>query len=1195
MGARQWTTEQKQCIDARGGTVLVSAAAGSGKTSVLVQRVIGLITDPEHPVDVDRLLVVTFTKAAAAEMKQRLSAELTALIAGNPEDGRLQRQQLLLPRANFSTVHGFCSNLLREYFHLLDLSPQFKVAEEAETTLLQEEALQEVLEEYYRQKDPVFLELAALLGSGRDDRGLMQTIRRIYGFVQSHPFPEQWLADKEAAFDTNQPLEETFWGRIVVENAADTLSYAASLIRKARRMAAEEAKMEAAYGGVLERDADTLTAAAAGITECSWDACGELLDTAASFGRLGVLRKYEDEPRKERVKTLREEARKRVKELSDTLCGTEAECREDMAVTHRLVSVLFTLVRQFGARFAEKKKKRRMVDFNDLEHDALKLLIQRDEDGVIHRTPLALELSQRFDEVLVDEYQDTNAAQDALFSALSRDETNLFMVGDVKQSIYGFRQAMPELFIRRRDSYPTYDGEHFPASITLGNNFRSRTEVTEAANFVFRQLMTREAGGIDYDDREALVPSAVYPENPDCAAELLVVDSSLNDEEDTKDAAEARIIAKRIREMMADFTVTDKGTARPARYGDFCILLRSKAAHAAAYADELGRCGIPAWTAAAGGFFAASEVAAALSLLRVIDNPLLDVPLLAVLFSPLYGFTPDELAAVRTPDRRCPLFAALRNMSRNPSPPLPGLAEKCVGFLQDIDRYRTLATTMPADRLLHRIYEESGMLAVSGVRPHGAQRTANLRLLLDYARRFEQNGFRGLSAFIRYVDRLEQQRMDLAPASTVSEHADVVRIMSIHNSKGLEFPVVFLAGTGGLFNPDSTKGDLLLHPEAGIGLVRRDSETLRQHNTLSRQAVSLAIRKSERAEELRVLYVAMTRAKEKLIITMSVKDPASKLNRLAAALGEGETLPPYLVLSSRSMGDWLLSAALRHPSGNLLRKMADSEDLSLCSADHPWKIEVLRAPSPAEAEKDTAVLPPADEELYQLLLQRTAFHYPFAPLGTVPAKLGASEAAPESDNGAFTATQRPAFLGHTGLTPAERGTALHTFMQFASFAAAAADPQAEVQRLVERKFLTPQQGESIPLDKVTRFFRSRLYQRMQAADRCMREYPITIDIPAALFLPEDLLPADSPGESVVIQGIADCVFQEKNGLVVVDYKTDHVKTPMELAERYRQQLHIYAYALQRILKLPVRQCILYSFALSCEIPLPVPDKPPRFA
>ena len=1196
MSARSWTTEQRQCIEARGGTVLVSAAAGSGKTSVLVQRVIGLITDPDHPLGVDRLLVVTFTKAAAAEMKQRLSAELTELISRNPEDRRLQRQQLLLPRANFSTVHGFCANLLREYFHLLDLSPQFKVAEEAETALLQEEALQEVLEEHYRQKEPVFLELAALLGSGRDDKGLVQTVRRIYSFVQSHPFPGQWLAEKEAAFETDTPLPDTPWGRIVLDSAADTLRYAASLLRKARRIAAEEPKMEEAYGGVLERDAESLEAAAASLAGCSWDACAGLLDEAASFGRLGVLRKYEDEQRKERVKALRDEARKRVKELPGTLCGAEAECREDMAAVKRLVSVLFTLVRQFGDRFAEKKKKRRMVDFNDLEHGALRLLIQRDEDGAIRRTPLARELSERFDEVLVDEYQDTNAAQDALFSALSREEANLFMVGDVKQSIYGFRQAMPEIFIRRRDSYPPYDGAHYPASITLGNNFRSRVEVTEAVNFVFRQLMTREAGGIAYDDREALLPSAVYPPGGDCAAELLLVDSSLNEEEDTRDAAEARVIAMRIKALMESFPVTEKGAARPARYGDFCILLRSKAAHAAAYAEELGRCGIPAWTATSAGFFSAPEIAVALSLLRVIDNPLLDVPLLAVLFSPVYGFTPDELAAIRLPDRHAPLYAALRAMSKGREAPLPGLKDKCAVFLADMERYRTLAATLPADRLIHRLYEESGMLAVAGARRHGPQRVANLRLLHDYARRFEQNGFRGLSAFIRYIDRLEQQHMDLAPASTVSEHADVVRIMSIHNSKGLEFPVVFLAGMGGLFNPDSTKGDLLLHPQAGIGLVRRDPETLRQINTLSRQAVSLAIRKSERAEELRVLYVAMTRAKEKLLMTMSVKDPSAKLNRLAAALGKEEALPSYLVLSARSMSDWVLSAALRHPSGEHLRRLADSEDLAVLPAAHPWNISVVRAPAPAKAEQAEVLFPPADAPLYRMLAQRLQFRYPFESFGKIPAKLGASEASPEPTGSAFVATQRPAFLGRAGLTPAERGTALHTFMQFASFEAAAVDPQAEVRRLVEREFLTPQQGDSIPLEKVERFFGSRLYQRIKASPRCMREYPFTIGIPAARFLPPDALPPESAAaELVVIQGIADCVFQEKNGLVIVDYKTDRVKTPLELAERYRQQLHIYAYALQRILELPVRQCILYSFALSCEIPLPVPDQPPAFA
>lgn len=1188
MGARQWTTEQKQCIDARGGTVLVSAAAGSGKTSVLVQRVIGLVTDSENPVDVDSLLVVTFTKAAAAEMKQRLSAELSRLIAEHPDDIRLQRQQMLLPRANISTIHSFCSALIREYFHLLDISPQFKIAEEAEMALLRDEAVSEVLEEAYTEKEPAFLELADLLSSSRDDRGISKAIRRIYDFIQSHPFPEQWLAEQEKRLESTAPIAETIWGQIVLEQVANTLEYTLLLLDRAYDIASQEERMLGAYGDVLLIDKENLRAALVSLKNLTWDECIKAVN-GLSLGRLGALRKYEDEARKERVKTLREEAKKRMKTLPDMFCATEEECWEDMEVIMTMTHCLFQLVRRYSIRLQEKKKKRNVLDFGDLEHASLTLLVE-ERDGVLFKTPLAKEISLRFSEILVDEYQDTNAAQDALFSALSRDETNLFMVGDVKQSIYGFRQAMPEIFINRRAGSPPYDGVHFPASITLGNNFRSRPEVTDTVNFCFRQLMTQKTGGITYDQREALVPSASFPagdlgENEAAyQTELMILDTSLLEEGDSKDIAEARCIAMRIREMMLHFPITDKEKQRPARYGDFCILLRSKASHAQAYVDELNRCGIPAWTSSTGGFFSASEVALALSFLRFIDNPLQDVPLLAVLLSPLFGFSPDDLAVIRKPDRSVPLYSAVRHMSLSKDSANISLVHKCRDFLDKMERYRTLATALPADVLIHRIYEDSGMLTVMGAKHNGQQRVANLRLLHDYARRFEQNGYRGLSAFIRYINRLEQQHMDMAPASVVSENADVVRIMSIHNSKGLEFPVVFIAGMGNLFNPDSTKGDMLLHADTGIGLVRREADTLKQYNTVIRQGVALSIQKSERTEELRVLYVAMTRAKEKLVMMISQNTPAAKLSKLAAVLGDKDTLSPYSILSARSMGEWILSLALRHPSGSELRQIAGAEDVSIRPADSKWRIDILRPPA-AEADSVTEnQMAAIDETLFKQIQERLAFTYTYAPLGQIPSKMAASAVSHQNMKEQFIAMRRPAFLGSSGLTPAERGTALHTFMQFADYTAARKAPEQEIARLVNQQFLTQEQGDCIPIHKVKQFFISRLYERMHASPCCLREYHFTIDVPAAYF-------ADNAAvfnhETVVVQGIADCVFEEDGKLIVVDYKTDKAGSFEELVQRYQEQLRIYAYALERTLRKPVAACMLYSFAFSKEIHVPL--------
>ncbi|MCI8553440.1 MAG: helicase-exonuclease AddAB subunit AddA [Clostridiales bacterium] len=1189
MGERQWTPEQLRCIEARGGTVLVSAAAGSGKTSVLVARLVGLITDPVNPVDVDRLLVVTFTRAAAAEMKRRIAEELARLLAANPSSRRLRRQQMLLPRAAIGTVHSFCSGLLREHFQQLDLSPRFRVGEESETALLRQESLAEVLEELYIEREPAFLELSEVLGGGRDDRRLTAAVRRLYDFIQSHPWPDEWLKEKERLFWQEGPLEQTGWAREVTGQVRRSLLACVSLLGRAAALADGEPKMAAAYGPALRAAQTFLASAARELDIRDWD--GQLAlaqGLPAGFGRLGALRQYEDEPRKRRVAALWDEAKRQVKRLPELFCGNEAQCREDMAVTGREIAALFEVTRRYAARFAEKKKRRRLVDFNDLEHMALRLLVERDAEGRPSRTPLAIELAERYEQVLVDEYQDTNAAQDALFGALSREESNLFFVGDVKQSIYGFRQAMPELFIRRRERYTEWEGQEapaFPAAVTLGHNFRSRREVTDAVNFVFGQLMRKEAGGIDYERKEELLPAAVYPPLAGCETELILVDGGTREEGDDRDRAEARVVASRICTLMERFRET-----RPLAWGDICVLLRSKSAHAPAWVDELNRCGVPAWTAASGGFFDAPEVAAALSLLRSIDNPTQDIPLLSALVSPVAGFEPDELAKLRLFRRDGALYSVLGRYVRQG--PEETLRDRCRAVLTLLDRFRTLAATLPADRLIYRLYEETGLTAAARAGRHGGRRLANLRLLHEYARRFEQGGFRGLSSFMRYIDRLEQQGAGLSPAAPVGA-ADAVQVMSIHNSKGLEFPIVFLAGLGGQFNDESTRSDLLLHPEAGAGLVRREPDTGRQYNTLPRQGVALAIRRSERAEELRVLYVAMTRAREKLYLVMTLRDPAAGLTRLAASLpadGEETALPAALTLSAHSMGEWLLTAALRHPSGALLRRLAEAEDLPLLPAEEPWRMEVVPSPPAEEPEKLGSEPAAADPALVRRLTERIAWRYPQAALTRIPSKLAASELSRRRSVGEHIASRRPAFLSESGLTPAERGTALHTFMQFADYAAAAVAPEQERDRLVAGGFLTEQQGASLPFSRIRAFFGGELYRRMQRSPALRREAPFTVALPAKALAgqAEDSLP---PGETVVVQGIADCVFEEEGGLVIVDYKTDQVKTEAELTARYRDQLRVYAFALAQTYALPVRECLLYAFALSRTVLVELDEAP----
>ncbi|MBP3434783.1 MAG: helicase-exonuclease AddAB subunit AddA [Clostridia bacterium] len=1163
-----FTPEQNLCIHSHGGTLLVSAAAGSGKTTVLVQRIIARITDPDNPVDIDRLLVVTFTRAAAAEMKHRLASKLSELIAQNPGDLRLQRQQLLLPRAAIETVDSFCGRLVRENFHLLDIPPQFRVGDEQQLSLLKKEALTEVLGEFYAVGDPDFRELASMLSDSRSDALLMSTVERLYDFLQPHPDPERWLNERAMVYEDPEALADGVWGRFVLDHIVDNLNKAQRLLQTALPLAESDANLHANYAPTLTESLHFIEQAASLCRSGGWD---ELLSAFRTYSttRPGQ-KKVTDAALRERVKVLREEANKIIKKQAELMCGTDDQCRQDLRDTRRLVMALYEVTRQFSRRFLEKKKTARLLDFSDIEHYALDLLSETAEDGTPVPSPLAQELSAQFEEILVDEYQDTNALQDALYVALSRKENNLFFVGDVKQSIYGFRQAMPELFLRRRRAYPKFDETHYPGTITLGNNFRSRDEVTAGVNFAFRQLMSDKISGMRYDENEELKRSAEYPPANGHEPEFLIVDTtpSGNDKLEA-DVAEAEAVAKRIKELVGTLPVGSD--SHPLRYNDCCVLLRSRRP---AFLKVFEKHGIPVAADDAGAFFNTAEIRLALSLLRCINNPLQDVPLTAWLMSPLCGFTPDDMAAIRTCRPKTALYNALTAARSKAEDPL--LAQRCRDAVAFLDRYRTLACQMTVDRLLLRLYEDTALPELMSARADGERRRHNLQLLQNQCHRFDQSGFRSLSAFIRYIDRLQAQNIEL-PGSTSARTENAVHIMTIHGSKGLEFPVVFLAGLGHEFNRMDLKNDLLLHADLGAGIKRRDLTTCNRYITLPHRALSMAIVDEECAEELRVLYVAMTRAREKLCLSMTLKNPVDKLSSLAATLDAQEALPSFAVRDAKTMGEWLLAALLRHPCATEWRRMIDREDLPLLSDENNWQFRIEQPLLLCETEKEEAPIPAApDPTVVAQIRERMAYTYPHAALARIPVKLAASQTAEHTLQRRFVAQVRPAFLNAAGLTPAERGTAMHNFMLFADYTSAAADPEAEIIRLVSSGLLTAEQAQAIDRADLSVFFGSPLYQRMCRSPRLLREFPFTALCPAYQL---DPALAEEDGEFMVMQGIADCVFYEDGELVIVDYKTDRVKTDRELLERYTTQLNIYRKSLSEALAVPVRDCLLYSFAL----------------
>ena len=1160
--AARWTDAQLDAIRARRGTVLVSAAAGSGKTAVLVERVIERLTDDENPTDADRLLVVTFTKAAAAEMRERIERRLLELIREHPENTRLRRQQLLLQQAQICTVDSFCSSIVREFFYLLGIAPDFSVVSDKQQEELMTEAVSEVLAELYGDAD--FQALSDSLSGDKNDTRLIGAILKLFTYTRSHPFPEKWLRDMTAMLDDSVPAGQTAWGQTALRHACAVLEFALKLSGDEYKLASESAELQKAYGDGILADIALLQHLADLVEAGSWDDVSAAFRTLA-FGKIGVYRGADAV--KERIKAMRETVKKEVGKLQKLFISDDAACRAEIRAIRPLAETLARAVLRFDAVYGEKKRAKNLVDFSDLEHLALRLFLEETPDG-FRRTETAEAVAARFDEVMTDEYQDTNDAQDYLFRAVSKDNGNRFMVGDVKQSIYSFRQAMPDIFIRYKDEFPRYDrgADTYPATIVLDRNFRSRKNVTESVNFVFSQLMSRACGGVDYKGDEALQAGAPYPEKRGCETRVEFIDDidGLGAE-----MLEPQRIAAMIRAMMAEgFTVTENGAERPVAYRDFCVLLRSSNQYAPRYAENLRALGIPAWAASTGGFFSASEIATILSFLRVIDNPNQDIPLLAVLMSPVYGFTADDMARLRADCGGETLYVSL----------LRAEDARCMRVREEIARYRILASTMPSDAFITMLCDETGFENIVRSMPGGEGRLANLRLLEQYAAEYEAYGYNGISGFVRFIDRLKKNRSDMESANVVSENADVVRIMSIHKSKGLEFPVCIVAGCGRRFVPEYD--DMRLHPTLGLGIRLTDPETGARYTTLPREAIAIASADSAAAEELRVFYVAMTRAKEKLILLSTVKSLDTTLARLSSQITQEPCIAPYAVGSASSISEWLMLCALRHPDGEALRSRIGADSDCILRAHYtPWTVDVVYPPAPAEKREEAAAQPaPVDPALRAEIERAIDFVYPYAAQTAVPTKVSASGlAAVQAESARETTLSRPAFLGAKGMTPAERGTALHDFMQFSDFAAAAADPGAELERLVREKFLTAEQAQAVDLRRVRRFFGSPLGRRVLKAERVYKEQRFIAQVPAKLV--NDALEGEDAALPVILQGAVDCMFEEDGGLYIVDFKTDRCADKAELWARYGTQLVLYGEAMARVFKKPVAACMLYSFWL----------------
>ncbi|MCH5191107.1 MAG: helicase-exonuclease AddAB subunit AddA [Oscillospiraceae bacterium] len=1164
-----WTKAQRDAIEARGGTVLVSAAAGSGKTAVLVQRVIERITDKEHPTSVDRLLVVTFTKAAAAEMRERISKRLVEMIESDPANSYLKRQKMLLAGADICTMDSFCSRLIKDNFEDLDILPDFSMLTDSEHKMLMREAVTQILDEIYLEGREDFAALLELFTNGKSDENLIKAIFDMYDFSMAAPYPDLWLMNNFKHYFDNLPIEQSVWGSFALERLRKILKYISVKIDKILLDAPDEGKLREAIDSDLTEISQSIREIIDMTYSGKWDDIKTAVD-GLKFEKFQSFSKDEKDDLYFEIKDRRDLLKKDIEKAQQLMSCYSADFLSDMEYLRPIMSALRECSTRFSEKLLELKRERNAYYYSDILHMTLSLLVRRNDEGNAEKTPLAMELSESYDEILIDEFQDTNEAQNFLFDAISKNSENKFMVGDVKQSIYRFRQAMPEIFISFKDRFNDYDSGDYPAQISLDRNFRSRRGVTDAVNFFFDILMSRELGDIDYKNGEQLVFAADYEEHSHADTEVHIVEAPDPKASNLKN--ESRYIGKLIKDLVnSKMTVGKKGEERPVRYGDICILMRAVKSQAPTVVRELAKMGIPVHFKKDGGFFDNAEVITVLSMLKVIDNPVQDVPLVSVMLSPMFPFTEDDLARLRCNDRTGSIYNILKNNYESDA--------NIKYFLDTVSSLRTLSVTLGIGELIRRIFEITAYDSVVGAMQNGEKRALNLRMLINYAEGYEQNGGHGLSGFIRYVDKLRKNDYDFEDANIVSENDDVVRIMTIHKSKGLEFPVVIVANCGGRFNQENDI-KALADKDLGVGALRYDSELHKEYATQTFTSTKIKNELEELSESLRVLYVAMTRARERLILVGSMYKPENKIKELYSRYYTGRDDRSVPLSFCSSFMQWITVAMLYHPR---LKDFAKNNGISsLRTVDNVCDIDfiITRSPDETVIEEKTEEAAQADDRLIKIIDEKVSYTYPYDFLAQTAVKYTASAMDREQKND-FVASENPAFMGQSELTPAQRGTLNHRFMEKCDFEKAAESVNAELERLKDEGVFTPEEADAVDRKRVADFLKSKLFRRIQAADSFLREQKFTMSVPLS-FVNDDV-PKDFSDETAVVQGVIDGLIINGDRGEIVDYKTDCVKDESELAEKYCRQMMIYKTAAEQCFGLTDVSVTLYSFSLSKEI------------
>ncbi|WBW99258.1 helicase-exonuclease AddAB subunit AddA [Oceanirhabdus sp. W0125-5] len=1267
MGDVKWTKEQSSAIHTRDCNLLVAAAAGSGKTAVLVQRIIEMITHKENPVDIDRLLIVTFTNAAASEMRERIGMAISKAINLAQKENdynsskNLQRQLTLLNRSSITTIHSFCLEVIKNNFHMLDIDPGFRVCDPTEIELIKNEALEEVFEEKYirmQEGEKDFETLVEAFCSNRDDIALKEIILSIFNKIMSLPEPFKWLEEKCEEFNlgNRESMDGTVWGEILIQDVISELRGIYLQMEEGVNVVQSCEELfpnEETFKQELELIGTAIHLGTIGLNEMIRSV------NNISFGRLKTIRNIKDKRSKDRATDIRNTVKKNIEKIKDRLnnsCGKSAV--EDINSMYGIMNALKELIISFNNEFKRKKRERGIIDFTDFEHYALDLLVSKEENGekiikdgwYIPSNP-AKELRSKYDEILIDEYQDSNMVQEVILNMISREpigEPNIFMVGDVKQSIYKFRQANPKLFMDKYERY-SIEEEGKYRKILLYKNFRSRENIVNSVNFIFELIMSKEAGELEYDEKERLNFGAFFGNEEDVEGhisgdvELHMIemenpDNEENDFEDDSDEeelskiqVEARFIANKISELISnkEYFVFDKkiNEYRNPQFRDIVILLRSTSTSSEIIMEELKKREIPVYADVGNGYFEAVEVKTVLSLLHIVDNPMQDIHLIATMRSPIGGFLPEDFVDIRKCNPKESFYEACvkyRDGDVNAEEEIELREELQYAlkvFINNLEVWREKSRYMPLDQFIWMLITETGYFGFVGSLGGGIQKQGNLKVLYQRAKNFENTSYKGLFNFINFINKLKKSSGDMGAAKVIGENENVVRIMSIHKSKGLEFPIVFLSTLGKQFNLQDLNGNILFHDKLGFGPDYVNLNMRISYPTLYKEIIKSKMKKETISEEMRILYVAFTRAREKLILTSTVKDIDKYLKSIAKGLlHDNKKIISSSVLGCKSYLDWIVSALLLHKDGKNLRERNEfliTETFSMFNHDSRWSvhfwdryeiIDMLIEKSGTEEEKISQKIfkllsEPTKNKYRDAVDDRLSYKYKFQEAIGLPTVMTVTELKKrEQTMERFNEEEvtkervipslkkRPLFMEEKkGLTPAEKGTAMHNVVQYIDFVKTESidDIKKQINDMIDKELITFEEGNSVNPNKILNLVKSEIGLEIINAlreGRLYRERQFALNIKAYEIF-EELGGLEHGGryndDTIKLQGIIDLYIEEEDGLILIDYKTDYVteETLHEIIEKYRSQLKYYSEALEYVTGKKVKERYLYLFGI----------------